>query len=57
LPVEPLPWCDSRSTIRTLRWPASVRCQATLAPTIPPPIIMMSAVFIMRMTLYAWTQH
>src|SRR5580658_5843608 len=46
LPVDPLPWCDSRSRMSTLRKPASVRCHAMLAPTIPPPTITTSAVCI-----------
>ncbi len=57
LPVEPLPWCDSRSTMSTLWQPSSVRCQAMLEPTIPPPIITTSAVCMVvgleQQTLYS----
>src|SRR5579864_1109410 len=42
-PVEPFPCCVSRSITSTLRQPASVRCQAMLEPTMPPPMITTSA--------------
>jgi hypothetical protein len=38
LPVDPRPCWLSRSITNTLRHPACVRCQATLDPTMPPPI-------------------
>ena len=44
LPVEPLPCELSRSMTSTFLQPASVRCQAMLAPTMPPPMMTTSAV-------------
>src|SRR5882724_1532271 len=44
LPVEPFPCELSRSITSTFLQPASVRCQAMLEPTMPPPIITTSAV-------------
>src|SRR5579859_112795 len=44
LPVEPLPCELSRSMTRTFLQPASVKCQAMLEPTMPPPMITTSAV-------------
>src|SRR5215510_13628557 len=44
-PVDPLPWCVSRSSTTMLRMPASVRWYAMLEPTIPPPMMITSADF------------